>query len=152
MIVALPVPLAGAAKVIQSNVLVADHVHEGAEAVIATVPVTPSGGAATAAGEMVKVHGAGGAACEIVNVCPATVKVPVRAAPVLGATLNDTVPLPAPLAPPTSVIQSAFAVADHAQVAADAVTLIEPVPPASVMLCETGAIDIVHDGGGDGAP
>lgn len=68
LIVALPVPLAGAATVIQSSVLVADHAHDGADAVIATVPVTPCGGAATADGEMVKVHGAGGAACEIVNV------------------------------------------------------------------------------------
>jgi len=54
----------------------------------------------------------------------------VRAAPVFGATLNDTVPLPTPLAPPTSVIQSAFDVADHAHVAADAVTAVEPDPPA----------------------
>jgi len=67
-IVPLPVPLAGAAKVIQSSVLAADHVHEGAEAVIATVPVTPSVGAVTDVGEMDKVQGGAGAACEIVNV------------------------------------------------------------------------------------
>jgi len=66
--VALPVPLAGAANVTQSSVLVADHAHDGADAVIATVPVRPSAGAVTEVGEMEKVQGAGGAACEIVNV------------------------------------------------------------------------------------
>ena len=39
------------------------------------------------------------AACEIVTVTPPTVNVPVRAAPVLAATLKLTVPFPLPVAP-----------------------------------------------------
>jgi hypothetical protein len=66
--VALPVPLAGAASVTQSSALVADHAHDWADAVTATVPVRPSAAAVTEVGEMEKVQGGGGAACEIVNV------------------------------------------------------------------------------------
>ena len=51
-----------------------------------------------------------------VTVCPATVNVPVRAAPVvLAATLNVTEPMPDPLAPAVTVIQGVVVVAVHAQ-------------------------------------
>jgi hypothetical protein len=66
---------------------------------------------------------------------------------VFGATLKDTVPFPTPLLPLTSVIQSTFDVADHAHVAADAVTAAEPEPPVSETFCEVGAIVHVHGGG-----
>jgi hypothetical protein len=44
------------------------------------------------------------AACETVNVAPAIVSVPVRAAPVLAATSKPTDPFPLPLAPDVTVI------------------------------------------------
>jgi len=68
----------------------------------------------------------------------------VRAAPVFGPTLKDTVPFPTPLLPLTSVIQSALDVADHAHVAAEAVTVDAPDPPVSETFCEVGAIVHVH--------
>jgi len=85
---------------------------------------------------MVKVHGGGGggggaAACDTVKVCPPIVNVPVRAAPVFAATPNATVPLPVPDAPLVTVNHAAFALAVHAQLFAEAVTAIEPEPPAS---------------------
>src|SRR4051794_38659631 len=105
---------------------------------------------------MVKVHGGGGggagAACVIENVRLAAVIVAVRGAvPVLAATLNVTVPLPVPAEPPVIVTQVALAAALHAQLAADAVTAIEPVPPASARLCAAGEIEKVHAGGGAAA-
>jgi len=55
----------------------------------------------------------------------------VRAAPELAATANDTVPLPVPDPPLVTVIHDAFDAALHAQVAADAVTAIDPDAPPS---------------------
>ena len=78
-----------------------------------------------------EVYGVGGAACDTVNVCPAIVSVPVRAAALFTATANATVPLPVPDAAPVSVSQGAFAVAVHAHVLAEAVTATEPAPPVS---------------------
>ena len=80
---------------------------------------------------MVHGAGAGAAACVTVNVLPAAVIVPLRAAPVLAATLNATVPLPPPDPPLAIVIHAAFEAAVHAHVPADAVTAIEPLPPPS---------------------
>jgi hypothetical protein len=68
---------------------------------------------------MEKVQGGGAAAaCVTVNVCPATVIVPVRDAPVFAAMLNPTVPVPVPLAPDVTVIHGALLVAFHVQVLA----------------------------------
>ena len=67
------------------------------------------------------------------KVWPPTVSVPERAAPVLAATVNATVPLPVPDAPPVTVSHPAFAVAVQVQVPADAVTATDPAPPASPM-------------------
>jgi hypothetical protein len=66
-----------------------------------------------------------------VNVCPATVIVPVRCGPVLAATENCVTPLPVPLAPPEIVIHAALLVAVHAQPVA-VVMLTEPGPPLAV--------------------
>ena len=46
-----------------------------------------------------------------VNVCPATVRVPLRAAPVLAATLNSTAPGPLPLAPDVMLSHDALLLA-----------------------------------------
>ena len=75
-----------------------------------------------------------------VNECPAIVSVPVRAAPVLAATLYATVPLPVPAAPLVTVIQLSFAVAVHEQVL-PAVTATLPVPPAAPMDCVLALIE-----------
>src|SRR5437762_7396257 len=73
------------------------------------------------------------------------VSVPVRGAPLLGATMNSTEALPVPDAPELIVIQGAFETAVHAQLPA-AVTATLPGPPASVIDCVVGAIEYVHDG------
>jgi hypothetical protein len=62
-----------------------------------------------------------------VKVSPAMVSVPLRAAPVLAATLNPTVPLPFPLAPEVMLIQDTLLAAVHPHWAlVDTATL--PVP------------------------
>ena len=77
-------------------------------------------------GAIANEHGA--PSCVTVNVCPAIVNVPLRAAPVLAAIANATEPGPAPLAPDVTVIHEAFDAAVHAHVLA-VVTFAEPVPP-----------------------
>jgi hypothetical protein len=75
-----------------------------------------------------------------VNVWPAIVSVPLRAAPPFDATLNVTDPLPLPEAPFVNVIQASLAVAVHAQVA-PAVTATVPLPPAASTAWLFGAIE-----------
>jgi hypothetical protein len=58
---------------------------------------------------------AAGADWLTVNVWPAIVRLPVRAAPVFAVTLNPTDPLPLPLAPDVTLIQEALAEAVHVQ-------------------------------------
>jgi hypothetical protein len=66
-----------------------------------------------------------------VSVRPAIVKVPVRDAVALfAATANVTMPAPRPSAPPVTVIQDAWLLADHGQ-SAGAVTAACPFPPSS---------------------
>ena len=73
-----------------------------------------------------------GPLCVTVNVWPAMVSVPVWlgvvADPLLGATVKVTVPLPVPEAPPVTVTQLAFDVADHVHVD-PVVTVTLPLPP-----------------------
>jgi len=61
------------------------------------------------------VHESAGADWFTVNVCPATVSVPLRALPVLAATLNPTEPFPVPLAPEVIASHEALLLAVHAQ-------------------------------------
>lgn len=136
----LPVPLAPLVTAIQSALLAAVHVQLLPDAVTDTVALPPPDAKVCDERSSVNVHGggggggAGGAACETVNVFPAAVIVPVRAAPVFAATLNATVPLPVPDAPLEIVIHPAFDAAVHAHVAAEAVTAKDPDPPASPTL------------------
>jgi hypothetical protein len=74
-----------------------------------------------------------------VNVRPAIVSVPDLPDPVVAATLNWTTPLPLPLAPSVTVIQSALLAAVHEQPAA-AVTLTVPVPPLAGTEDDSGAM------------
>ena len=78
------------------------------------------------------------------------VNVPLRGAPVLAAALNAAVPLPVPDAPLVIVSQGTLAAAVHGHDAAEAVTVVDPVPPVSATDCAFGAIANVHGGGGGG--
>ena len=82
------------------------------------------------------------------NVCPPIVSVPTRSSPPLAAAVYATVPFPVPDAPLAIVSHGAFAVAVHVQLAADAVTVIDPDPPPFGRFCDDGAIEMVHGGGG----
>jgi len=66
-----------------------------------------------------------------VNVCPATVNVPLRVCPAgLAVALKFTLPFPDPLAPLVIVSHESLLVAVHAQ-PLNVVTAVEPVPPAA---------------------
>ena len=147
----VPDPLTTAS---QSTFETAVHAHAAAEAVSVTLPAAASAVNDCDAGEIENVHGGGGggaAACETVNVLPATAIVVLRAAPVLAAMVNATLPLPVPDAPAVSVIQFALVDAVHVQLAADALTAIDPVPPVSATFCAVGLIENVHAAGGAAA-
>ena len=65
-----------------------------------------------------------------VNVSPAIVSVPMRALPVLEATLKPTLPFPFPLAPAVTVIHGALLDAVHAHPALVETVTVVPGPPA----------------------
>jgi hypothetical protein len=133
--VPLPVPDAPAVTVIQSGLFEAAVHAQPAPAVTVIDPVPPAGSTAWVPGAMLNVHAGAAAACVTVRVWPPIVSVPVRAAPVFAAALNETVPLPLPDAPLVMVSQSAlFETADHVQPPA-VDTFTEPVPPAGSTLC-----------------
>ena len=71
------------------------------------------------------------APCDTVNVRPATVRIPVLAAPVFAATVNVTVPLLVPLAPELIVIHAAPLVAVHWHPPAAETVIGVPAPPAA---------------------
>jgi hypothetical protein len=75
-----------------------------------------------------------------VNVRPATVIVPERGPPVVGAALNPTVPEPVPLAPEVTVSQEALLVAVHAQPPPVATSMF-PVPPLDGISVVSGEIE-----------
>jgi hypothetical protein len=83
------------------------------------------------------------AACVNVIVDPATVRVPVRAAPVFAATVNCTVPFPVPEAPWAIVMKVEPLVAVQAHPDA-AVTGILPVAPAAAIEALNWPIVITH--------
>ena len=67
-----------------------------------------------------------------VTVCPATVNVPMREAPVvLAATLNVTEPMPDPLAPAVTVIHDVVVVAVQAQDVPDVTLSVRLLASAS---------------------
>jgi hypothetical protein len=75
----------------------------------------------------------------MVNVRPAIVTVPVRAAPGFGAADAVTVPLPVPEPPLVIVIHGSFGVAVHAQ-AGPVVTAVEADPPPAATDRDDGAM------------
>jgi len=153
--VPLPVPAVKLVIITQGTFATADQLHDVADAVTVVEPEPPVSDTDCAFGAIVKVQagggGGGGADWDTVNVWPAIVRVPLRAAPVLAAALNATVPLPFPVAPLVTANHGTLAVALHAHDAADAVTAVDPVPPASDTDCDAGAMVNVQGGGGGGA-
>ena len=71
--------------------------------------------------------------------------VPVRAAPVLAATVKSTVPLPLPLAPDVMEIQFAAVVAVQPQPAGAVTLTCVPGPPPLATDWLAGLIDEVHE-------
>jgi hypothetical protein len=119
----------------------ADQV-QPAPAVTSTVPLPPRTGWFWLVGEIENVHGTA-AAWLRVTVCPATVTVPLRAAPLLAATVSATGPLPVPDAPDVTAIQAALDVAFQVQLPA-VVTETEAVPPAAGTFWVGGATTKLH--------
>jgi hypothetical protein len=114
-------------------------VHEQpAPAVIAMEPAPPPDANDWLSG--LRLYEQGAAACDTVKVRPATVRVPMRWAPVFAVALNCTRPSPAPELPDVIVSQDdALLLAVQAQ--PDAVcTFTVPVPPAVGTFCEVGSI------------
>ena len=151
MTLPFPLPFAPAVTVIHESLLLAVHVHPlDVDTVIAPAPpgrpifVVPGeieyeqfcGGGGGGGGG----GGAAAAAWLTVKVRVAIVSVPVRAVPVLAATVKPTDPLPVPVAPDVIVIQDAllFAVHRHALVVVTATGV--PVPPAAATFWLVGAI------------
>jgi hypothetical protein len=114
--VPLPVPVAPDVTRSHGTLLLAVHAH-ALVVVTVTVPVPPVAGTFWLVGLIEYVHGATNAAWLTVNVWPAMVAVPVRAAPVLAATLISTEPFPVPDAPDVTVIHGTPLAAVHAHAA-----------------------------------
>jgi hypothetical protein len=129
-------PDAPAVMVIHASVVEAVQA-QPAPAVTAISNVPPGACESTAVGKIEKVHGA--ALCVTVNVWPAIVAVPVRAAPVLAATFSVTAlpPVPEPL---TMVIQAAL-LADAQPQDAPVETVTVEVPPADGIVALAGLIE-----------
>jgi hypothetical protein len=122
----LPVPATGWTSQIHESPLSAIHLHPaGAWMVRVAVPPVV-GNEALVVGRSIE-HVVTTAAWVTVNVCPATVTVPVRAlAPLLAATVKET----AVALVVVTVIQEALEVAVQAQ-PVEAVTSTLPLPPAA---------------------
>jgi hypothetical protein len=94
-----------------------------------TLAVPPLAPISCLLGEVEYEHGAT-ADCVAVNVWPAIVTVPVRAAPRLGATPIPTSPVPVPLAPDTTAIHDALLDAVHAHPLCVLTSTLSPPPSA----------------------
>jgi hypothetical protein len=135
--VPLPVPLAPDATVIQLTELAALQAHPDA-AVTLTVTSPPAATTFWLWGAMVLEQPAD---CDTVICVPATEIVPVRAAPLTGATLNATFPFPAPDVVPVRVIQGTSVVAFHPQLGPPE-TADDPVPPCAPNVWVSGSTEI----------
>jgi hypothetical protein len=137
----LPVPLALFVKVIHGTPL-ADVQAQPSEVATATgPPAPPSIGNDWLFGLIEKAHAP---LCVTVKVCPATVSVPVRAAPVFAATVKATLPLPLPDAAPVMLIQDALLAADQPQPPVAVTATAAPAPPAAEMDWLVGLIVMAH--------
>src|SRR3954452_1965714 len=108
------------------------HAHPAAAVTVTSSVDPPTATLLKLAGARLTLHDGDAAPWLTVNVTPEIVTVPVRAPPVFGATVNDTVLLPVPLGS-TTVIHGTPLTAVQAQPAA-AVTAALIDPPAELML------------------
>lgn len=148
-----PVPAAPDVTVIHTALLTAVHA-QAAVVVTFSVPVLAAAGAFRLVGASEYVHAGGGAvaaACDTVYVRLLIAIVPVRAAPVLAATTNVTMPSPAPVAPDVSVIQGTLLAADQVQLPATRTLIGVPGPPDAPMFSPVGEMLASQDGGGAAA-
>jgi hypothetical protein len=142
----LPTPLTPLAIVSHGAFDVAVHAQF---AVTLIVVVAASDPTLADEGAIAKLHVGVAAAWFTVNVCPAIVTVPLRAAGSgLAAAATVTVPVPVPLDPLAIVSHGALAAALQLHEAADAVTVTVAFPAAAPRLAFGGAIVKVHGGGG----
>jgi hypothetical protein len=136
----LPLPLAPDVMLIHEALLVVVHAQPLAVDTATGPPAPPVSARDSLVGVIEKSHGAACAAPWLtVNVSPAIVSVPVRAAPVFAATLKPTDALPVPLALEVMVIQGEVVSAVHEHVA-PADTAMVPVPPPTPTVCAGGAM------------
>jgi hypothetical protein len=146
--VPLPVPLAPDLMEIHETLLTAVHEQPAAAVTVMVGPFPPFFPIESLVGEMSYVHGGGGggagADCVTVKVCPATVRVPVRCAPVLAAIVNATLPLPLPDAPVVTVSHGTLLAAVHAHPLAVVTVIAVPPPPAADAVCDDGLIVYAH--------
>jgi hypothetical protein len=122
-----PVPLAPLLTVIQFTLLTAVHAQPDCVVTATGPPAPPELSTLWLVGAMVYMHAA---LCEMVTICPATVSVPVRAAPAFVWTEYVTVPAPVPLEPVAIVTQFTLLLAVHVQ--PDEVLTETGVPPPPV--------------------
>jgi hypothetical protein len=127
--------------VIEIHDALLEAVHEQpAPAAMETVPSAPDAGTDRVSGEMANVHPS---PCRTVTVRPATVMVPDREGPLVGAAVNPTDPDPLPLSPDVMVIHEAPLDALHAH-PAPVVTVTLPLPPPEGIVWVSGAIAYVQ--------
>ena len=130
-----PVPAAPALTVIHVSLLTAVHAHP-VGAVTVVLPVPPPAPMDWLVGEIVSVHAT--PACVTVALLPPAVIDPLRdVVEVFAAALNETVPLPEPLAPAVIVIHASVVVAVHAQPVGDVIVTV-PDPPPTATACDAG--------------
>ena len=128
-----PLPPPPDAIVSHGASLLAVHAQPAPVATV-TVRVPPAGSAEWLSGATSKVQPAD---CVTLKICPATLSVPARGGPDVGATVKPTVPTPTP-ALALSEIQSTLLDAVHGQ-PAPAVTAITLAPPDGVALYSGGS-------------
>lgn len=129
----LPVPAAGE-NWIHGTLLDTVHAQPDGDVTL-TFPSPPAAGTVARSGEMANEHPDD---CVTETICPATTRVAFRAAPVVDATVNVTLPFPLDVAGPLSVIHGTLAEALQVQPAGD-VTLTVIGPPAEATECASGA-------------
>ena len=134
----LPVPLSPDLMEIHEALLTAVHEQPAVAVTLMFIPFPPFFPIDWLIGAMEYVHGGGAADCVTVKVCPATVRLPVRCAPVLAAIVKATLPLPLPDAPLVTASHGALLVAAHAHPLAALTAIAVPAPPPAGAVCDVG--------------
>jgi hypothetical protein len=145
----LPLPLDPAVMEIQASLAAAVHAQSLDVVTLLDEFVLPDAPIEKVVGLTAYEQGVAAAPWLTVTVCPATVKVPVRAAPLFVAMLNATVPSPLPLDDPEIEIQDASLLADQPQ-PAPADTETERDAAAASTSTPSGVTENVHVGSGGG--